>query len=229
MPTGEFDQKLERLLNDLVLQFDRAIELSLRAAEAYFNVQKDKARKVIDDDDAIDKVDVLIERRCVELLSLGVQDERRIRSVLMAAKVNNEVERIADCAVNVAEVVDLADDESPEVPNTFRVMANSVIGMLRETRKALADLDPDLANKVLRYDETVEQFKQELNIENQRKVASGDYPVPFAFRLRRVTANLERMADHCTNICMQVIYLAKGMTVKHRGTRWSEPSEPTVN
>lgn len=228
MSNEVFDSKLAQLKNDLVVQGDRVVSMMLRAVESYFERDQTRADQVLRDDDVIDRVDVEIERACIPLLAMGITDEHRIRSVLTFVKINNELERMADCAVNIAEVVLLDSTGDEEIPKTFRVMANSVIGMLRDANKALAEMNRELAERVLGYDDTVDQFKREISLDAQEEVAAGNMSVEFAFRIRRVVANLERTADHCTNICEQVIYLKTGMVVRHLPQGWSKPTLPNA-
>jgi len=228
MSTAEFDQKLAQLKDDLIAQGQRVLEMTLESVESYFEGDPGKAGRAVADETIIDRVDVEIEKSCIPLLALGVTDEHRIRSVLTFVKINNELERIADCAVNIADVVQMDSTGDEEIPKTFRVMANSVIGMLRDTTRALSELDRDLAERVLGYDDAVDRFKHEISLDAQAKVADGTFSVEFAFRLRRVIANLERIADHCTNICEQVIYLKTGMVVRHFPQGWSKPAPPEL-
>lgn len=228
MSTEQFDQKLAQLKHDLVTQGERVVDVTLRAVESYFEHDEAKARQAIADDADIDRVDVEIERACIPILALGVLDEHRIRSVLTFAKINNELERAADCAINIAEVVLLDSTGEEEIPKTFRVMANSVIGMARDANRSLADMDRELAERVLGYDDAVDRFKYEIGMDAQAKVANGAFSVEFAFRLHRVVSNLERIADHCTNICEQVIYLKTGLVVRHLPEGWSKPAPPDL-
>ena len=228
MSNETFDNKLAQLKNDLVVQGDRVVSMMMRAVEAYFDTDHARAEQVLRDDAVIDRVDIEIERACIPPLAMGITDEYRIRSVLTFVKINNELERIADCAVNIAEVVLLDPTGSEQIPKTFRVMANSVIGMLRDANRALGDMNRELAERVLGYDDTVDRFKHEISLDAQEEVAAGKMSVEFAFRLRRVVANLERTADHCTNICEQVIYLKTGMVVRHLPQGWSKPALPEV-
>jgi len=222
-----FDKKLEQLKSDLVTQGDRVFELLLRTSECCFDHDREKAADVIRGDEVIDRVDVEIERASIPLLAMGETDEHKIRFVLTIVKINNELERIADCAVNVAEVVVDAEPESQaEVPATFRVMANSVIGMVRDANRALAELNADLARQVLRFDDTVDKFNEEISLDTERKVASGEVSVAVGFRIRTVARAFERIADHATNICEQVIYLESGRIVRHVPSGWTEPELP---
>jgi phosphate transport system protein len=221
-----FSAKLARLKTDLVAQGGRANDMALRAVESFFDHDPAKASAVIESDAAVDKVNVEIERAAVPLLAMGETDEHSIRSVLMIVKINNELERIADCAVNIAETVS-GPRPKQAVPPTFRVMANSVVGILRDANRALEELNTHLAEQVLDFDDTVDQFKKQIVLDAEEKVASGASSAPAAFRLLTVTNNLERIADHCTNICEQVIYLESGMIVRHLPEGWTKPAPPT--
>lgn len=225
-----FAQRLASLKDDLIAQGNRVVDLALRAVESYFERDSASASAVVHADTLVDRVDVEIERASISLLATGggETDEHAIRSVLTIVKVNNELERIADLAVNIAEVALDSGRTNEVVPNTFRVMANSVIGMVRDANQALARLDTRLAERVLGFDDTVDRFKTEIILDAQQKVASGDFKVKFAFRLLTVVKSLERMADHSTNICEQLIYLETGQIVRHLPQGWSKPVAPEM-
>ena len=223
-----FAEKLAELREALVAQGHRVSDVALRAVESYFERDLKKAQAVVAGDELIDRVDIEIERASIPLLAMGETDEHSIRSVLTIVKVNNELERIADLAVNIAEVTLDSGQTTEKVPPTFRVMANSVLGMLRDSNKALASADVMLAEKVLGFDDTVDRFRTEISLDAQQKVASGEFGVKFAFRLMSVAKALERIADHCTNVCEQVIYLESGQIVRHLPEGWTKPAKPKV-
>ena len=224
---SSFQQRRDQLKADLVIQGDRVYEILLRSAECYFDRDRVKAASVISADGMIDKVDVDIERASIALLQGGVTDSYDIRFVLTIVKVNNELERIADCAVNIADVVvEQVEEIKEQPPATFRVMFNSVIGMVRDANRSLSELNVDLATQVLAFDDTVGEFKRQIGLDAETNVASGEYSIGFGFRLRRVTSQLERIADHCTNICEQVIYLESGKIVRHLPEGWTVPELP---
>lgn len=224
MPT--FSANLHELQSQLNAQGERVLGMLTLAVEAYFDHDEAKAKRVIEMDDAIDAVDVAIERSSIPLLGMGQTDESEIRRVLTIVKVNNELERIADCGVNIAEQVKGHQRLSEPTPATFRVMANSVLGMLRDSIRALAGSNADLARQVLLFDDTVDRFRNELIMHAQEQVALGAISVRFAFRLTGATRNMERIADHSTNICEQTIYLLTGKIVRHRPDGWSDPAPP---
>ncbi|MHC4128770.1 MAG: phosphate signaling complex protein PhoU [Planctomycetota bacterium] len=223
-----FPKKLAQLKSDLVTQGDRVNEMTLKSVDAFFDHDEAKAAEVVANDAIIDKVDVEIERASISLLAMGQAGEHEIRSVLTIVKINNELERIADGAVNIAETVQEYGELQEKIPPTFRVMANSVVGMLRDANRSLAQADTNLAEQVLAFDDTVDQFKREIILGAQEKVASGEFSAQFAFKLLAVTKAMERMADHCTNICEQVIYLESGLIVRHLPEGWTKPAPPEM-
>ena len=224
---SEFDRKLSQLKADLNTQGSRVSDQLLRAVEASFDGNETEAKSVIESDEVIDRVDVEIERACINLLRMGATEEHSIRSVLTIVKVNNEFERIADCAVIVAESAIDSENLISSAPPTFRVMANSVVGMSRDTTQALAEADTELAIRVLSFDDTVNRFRREIVLDVQNRTSSGDLDPLVAFKLLAVTRSLERIADHCKNICEQVIYLDTGKIVRHLPEGWTTPETPT--
>ena len=221
----EFQTKLTALYQKLDEQGRRVLLAALGSVDAFFDMDAAKADLVVEGDIEIDRIDVEIELESIQLLALSPTDDYEIRSVLTLVKVNNELERIADCAVSIGESVTHSPQNQP-IPQTFRVMANSVIGMIRDANRALRDRNPELARQVLLFDDTVDRFKREILKSAQTKIVSGEFDLDFGFGLLTVTKALERIADHSTNICEQVIYLETGRTVRHDPDGWSEPFEP---
>ena len=225
----DFAKRLERLRADLVEQGRRVQSLVESAFESLFDLDPAMADLVIERDNIIDKVDVDLEKASVKLLSdATIPDGDRslghahIRTLLTVVKVNNEFERIADLAVEVARRVKQSHGSVKVMPNTFRVMSNSVVGIIRDVNRALDRSDPDLALVVLQSEDAVETFKQAILRDAEERIAVGDLGVDEAF-LRHEIANLcERMADHCTNIAEQVIYTVTGKIVRHTDGRWEE-------
>lgn len=220
---ADLEARIPRIRTEILAQSERVYDLVLRAVDVAFDLDADRASAIEPDDETIDKADVAIEKMCVEALCLEHKSEYDVRSLVAITKINNELERIADRAVDISRVVsEYGDDFSETPPPTFRVMANSVIGIIRDANRALEELNVDLARQVLGFDETVASFKDEIGLDAERKVADGEFSVSFAFRLRSIVAQLERMADHATNICEQLIYLESGKTLVSRGGRWTD-------
>lgn len=224
---SNFVQLLERLKGDLLMQGNRVVEMLHCAVDTLFDGSIESAQSVIESDNTVDQVDVAIEQASIPLLSMGETNEYHIRSILTIVKVNNELERIADRAVNIAQaVIAYHEDEMQDLPPTFRVMGNSIIGMVRDAVQSLKDGDVPLAEQVLNLDDTIDRFKDEIGLDAEKHVASGEYEVRYGFRLRTIAAQYERIADHATNISEQVIYLETGKTVRHLEEGWTKPEDP---
>lgn len=233
MPTTRegFDKRIQRLKADLGDQGRRVQALLERAVEAAFDRDEARAQAVIADDDAIDRVDVQIEKAAVALLTDATRDgaaltEEQLRTVLTIVKVNNELERIADSGVKIAEQSHLFARLGATPPQTFRVMANSVIGILENTNRAFATIDKQAAQQALASDDCILAFKTALLRDIEEGVASGTKSVDIGFALQLMAAELDRVADHCTNIAEQVIYVHSGAIVRHSGGKWTAPAPP---
>ena len=154
---------------------------------------------------------------------------QQLRAILTIAKINNEMERVADVAAKLAElaqqVIAVASSGST-LPDTFRVMANSVIGILRDVNTAVLRSDPALANIVLQSQHAVTAFKSAILRDAEEKIAKGEMTVDVAFRLHEIASQCELIADHCTNMAEQVIYLTTGAIVRHLQNSWVELPRP---
>jgi phosphate transport system protein len=223
--SADMAQRIARLQGDLVEQGRRVLAMLEAAFDAAFARDAARAAAAEAQDDAIDAVDVAIERAAVQLLSDATRagaamEPSDLRAVLTIVKVNNELERIADCAVEVAGLVRRHAGTTGAYPDTFRVMANSVIGILRDTNIAVQRSDAALAKVVLQSQHAVTAFKAALLRDAEEKIARGVMQVDFAFQLHEMATECERIADHCTNIAEQVIYQTTGAIVRHTDAQW---------
>jgi len=225
MTDEQFQEDLQTLHEAINQQGDRVAALVLSAFDAVFNADADLAAKVITDDDKVDAVDIEIERNAIELVKKGLKSDRCIRMVLTIVKVNNELERIADLAADIAEQVVLVAHLNEPLPATTRMMVNSVIGMIRDANRSMRNLDSKIARTVLSSDDLVEQFKTTILREAQQHFAQSDYSVDFVLAMWRIASAANRIAAHATNICEQVIYVESGQIVRHSAEGWSEPRQ----
>ncbi len=226
----EFDDRMARLKSELVAQA-RAVQSAIeQALDGAFDKDASKARRAIELENQIDREDIRIERAAVSVLHeatiQGVRlDESDVRMVLTIVKVNNELERIADCAATIAERLPAMTAIGASLPPKFRVMSNSVIGIMQTTATALAHMDLTAAQIVLASDDATEAFKQAILRDTMRELARNVHTVEYAMALTSIASNLGRMADHCTNIAEQVIYVVTGKVVRHEGDKWTKPEE----
>jgi len=228
--TESYGKRIERLRADLVSQGRRVQALVEAAFAALIGGDERAAASTVELDDQIDRVDVEIERACVKLLAeasgagVGLTEEQ-FRSVLTVVKVNNELERTADRGVDIAERVGAIRQSCGELPRVFEVMTNSVVGIIRDTCEAFEKTDAHLARVVLRSEDTVEEFERQVLIGLEEQLATGSVKVETAFGLHEVSAACSRMADYCTNIAEQVLYVATGAIVRHTDQGWVDVGE----
>ncbi|MBX3361915.1 MAG: hypothetical protein KF912_07325 [Phycisphaeraceae bacterium] len=229
MPTTPegFANRIDGLRQDLAAQARRVQALVECAFDSFFSRDQQRAASVPRLDDEIDRIDVELERASVSLLadatSQGAQlDQLQLRHVLTIVKVNNELERIADVGVAIAEAVSRVPAAMPVCPPTLRVMTNSVVGIVRDVGLAVDRTDARLAKVVLQSEDAVAAFKAALLRNAEDQIASGKMSVDFAFVIHELATRCEDIADHCTNIAEQVLYLATGTIVRHQEGHWVE-------
>lgn len=221
----QFESELRDLRGSLASQGHAVTEMAARVFEAVYQRDVEAARAILSNDDEIDRADVEIERRAVDLLLRASRDacglrELAVRSVLTAVKVNNELERIADAATGVAERVIRLGDRTTPFPKTLLVMTNSVIGIVRDAVRAFDASDAELARAVLASEGAVLNFKDLIVRDAEQRVADGRMAVEVAFELHGIASLAVSMADHCTNISEQVIYETTGQIVRHTDGKW---------
>jgi len=230
-PDG-FAQRISDLKADLVGQA-RSVQTLVEAGfDAAFARDQAAARRVVEMDDHSDRVDVALERSAVALLTDATAqgaalDPAQLRMVLTIVKVNNELERIADAGVIVGEMVGPMLQTGVTLPDNFRVMTNSVVGILRDASLSLERSDPHLAKVVLASEDAVEAFKRAILRDAQVQVSTGRLNVDAAFVVHELATLCEIMSQHCTNIAEQALYAATGTIVRHMGGHWEEIPTPS--
>ncbi|MEL7484113.1 MAG: phosphate uptake regulator PhoU [Planctomycetota bacterium] len=220
-----FTTKLELIRAELNAQGRRVVAICDAAFEAFFEDDADAAKRAAALDDEIDRVDVALEQQAVTMLCDAAREANelapeQLREVLVVVKANNELERIADCAVHISDHV--AQRSGAEIPETFRVLCNSVIGIVRDVCRSLENRDPVTAKLVLRAEDTVRGFKNAVLKDAEQRIASGEMAVDTAFLLHELASCCEHIADHSTNMAEQVLYAVTGTIVRHCEAGWIE-------
>ena len=185
-------------------------------AEAVENRDVAIAQKIIATDWEIDEMEVEVEEECLKILALHQPVAVDLRFLVAAIKINNDLERIGDQAVNIAERV-LTISKRPEVNFVFDYapMAEKAEEMLRLSLDALVNVDEDLAFKVITMDDEVDASKAEAYDRIKNAIKENPNRVGYLINLLLISRHLERLADHATNIAEEVIYLVEGEIVRH--------------
>ncbi len=174
------------------------------------------AQKIIDRDWEIDEMEVEIEEECLKILALHQPVAVDLRFLVTAIKINNDLERIGDQAVNIAERV-LVIAKRPEMDFIFDYtpMAEKAEEMLSLSLDALVNLDVDLAFKVITLDDSVDDIKMEAYDRIKKAIKANPQRVGYLINLLLISRHIERLADHTTHLAEEVIYLIEGEIVRH--------------
>jgi len=192
---------------------ERAIALSIRAL---VNRDSELAEQVIREDDAIDRMEVEIDGLCVDLLALKQPAASDLRFVVSTARVAPVVERIADHAVNIAKhALSLNEQPALELYIDLPRMAAVVQDMLVEGLDAFTAGDPEKARENIERDDEVDLFYDRSYVELIRAMTARPSLIEQGVQWAFVLKHLERIADYVTNICEQIVYMARGQVIKH--------------
>lgn len=174
------------------------------------------AQKIIDSDWEIDEMEVEVEEECLKILALYQPVAVDLRFLVATIKINNDLERIGDEAVNIAERLLVITKRPPmDFVFDYTPMAQKVQSMLKMSLDALVNLDADIAFKVITMDDEVDDIQ--VQAYDRIKVALKEHAdrAGYLVNLLLISRHLERLADHCTNIAEEVVYLVEGEIVRH--------------
>jgi phosphate transport system protein len=206
-------ERLKRQLLSLCALVEEQVQL---AVQALLDRDPDMARRVVQRDIDIDHREVEVEEECLKTLALHQPVASDLRLIVAAMKINNDLERIGDLAVNIArKAVNFASQTPMEIPFDLAGMWDKTHSMLRDSLDALVNLNPVLANDVCARDTEVDHMKREIRQSAESMMQRDPAKVPVLLTLLAVSRNLERIADHATNIGEDVIYLAEGRIIRH--------------
>ena len=174
------------------------------------------AKKVLESDEEIDRIEVEIEEDCLKVLALHQPVASDLRYIIAILKMNSDLERIGDLAVNIAHrAKSLVRIKGVMPALDFEGMALSARAMLRDSLKSMIDLDSNLARRVCAADDEIDTRNRNLHKELVSLIQKHpDQAETFTYCMS-VARNLERIADHATNIAEDVIYLKEGEIVRH--------------
>jgi len=208
---------VDKLKKKLIALCARVEEQLLQAVMSIKNRDEELATQVITTDYQIDQNEVDIEEDCLKILALHQPVAIDLRFIVTALKINNDLERIGDLSVNIAERSQfLANQTSLPIPFDFDVMAAKAQTMLRKSIDALVNMDCDLANEVCAMDDEVDAMNREMYDQVKKGVRENPDNIECLTHILSVSRHLERIADHATNIAEDVIYMAEGRIVRHK-------------
>ncbi len=214
-----FSEKLEDLRRNLILMGGEVERQIQHAIEALTEVDAKKAADVIAADAEIDRMEMVVEEQAVQLLALQQPVAVDLRFLVAALKINNDLERIGDHAVNIAEGAERLAGQKPFKPFIdINYMAEVAMTMLKQSLDAFVNRDASLAKQVIKKDDILDD--KNISIIRELLTYMAEYPnlITYCLELISVSKNLERVGDLASNICEDTIYMAEARWVKHHAT-----------
>jgi phosphate transport system protein len=191
-----------------------------RIAKAIAAVIKHDARlalEVVEGDTEIDQMEVEVEEDCLKILALYQPVAIDLRFVVGVLKINNDLERMADHAVNIARRAEyLATYPNADLPADLEVMLQKTQTMVRDSLDALVRQDPVLARSVCASDTEVDQLNRQMHVLIQQEIRTNPERVELCIHQLSVSRQLERIADLATNVAEDVVYTVEGEIIRHR-------------
>ncbi len=220
-----FTDLLEHLRRQLIAM-GAEVESQIRVAiEALTEGDAAKARAVCERDPVINDLEVRNEEAVIHLLATQQPVASDLRLLVAAIRINADLERIGDHAVNIAEAAERFAGVKPFKPwIDIPYMAEVVRGMLRDALDAFVRRDPVLAKAVLLRDDIVDGKNLSIIRELLTYMAENPALISRSIEIMSISKNLERVADLSTNIAEETIFIAEGLVIKHMGKLGEEPS-----
>lgn len=212
-----FQRELDKI-KKMILSLGALVEQGVhRIKQALDDRDVALAKEIMHLDHEIDEMEVEIEEECLKIIALHQPVAADLRFLIAVIKINNDLERIGDQVVNIAQrVVRMA--KRPVAPYQFDYaeMAEKAEAMLRMSLDSLVNQDLDLAIKVMHLDDEVDKLKNDAYDRIKQAIADGvAEDIGYMINLLLVSRHIERLGDHATNIAEEVIYMIEGEIVRH--------------
>jgi len=205
--------KLNSQLLTLGAQVEENVHLAVKAIDRR---DAQMAAKVIDDDLEIDCKEVDLEEECLEILALHQPVAIDLRHIIAVLKINKDLERAGDLAVNIAETaIDISSRLKMGIPKDYFVMAQQTQSMLKKSLDAFVNMSVESAYQVLAEDDEVDHKKHTLHKQFEGRLLEEPDLIQPLIHLFLVSRHLERIADLATNVAEEVIYMVTGEIVRH--------------
>ncbi len=218
MTRTRFQHGLDQLKEKLLMMGGLAEQAVERAVEGYRRRDQKICQSVLTNEVEINRAEREIDELGLDLLAMQQPMAVDLRFIMACMKINADLERVGDQAVNIAErgleVITLPDVELPvDIPR----MASTVSGMVRRSLEAFVTANAELAEAILKMDDIVDRMDDDIYIALVEKMRHNPSITSQALDALLVSRNLERVADHATNIAEDVIFWVRGADVRHGG------------
>ena len=212
-------QEIEKLKSKLLTLAANAKDAVVKAVKSVDERDAGLAQTVVDGDLTIDRAEVDLEEDCLKILALYQPVATDLRLIVSVMKINNDIERIGDLAVNIAErALFLCTVPPIEAPSDLAEMRTKALAMLTGSLDSLVRQNTKRAREVRAGDDEVDELNRQVFREFSAAVRKNPDHVECLLSYLSVGRHLERIADYATNIAEDVIYLMEGEIVRHKPT-----------
>ena len=212
-------QDMEEAYHRLLALSGNVEEMIGNAVKSLMAKNRELALQVIQSDSDIDRTEVRIEEECLKMLALHQPVAADLRRLTTMMKINNDLERMADLACNIAErTSSLEIDSQFTIPTSINSMAEQTIGMVRDSLHAFINLDIDLAFQVIQRDSQVDQLNVQV-IDTLMESMRESECISDAINCFSASRHLEQIADHATSVAEDVVYMVNGVIVRHQHSK----------
>ena len=209
----EIDELKKQLLS-LCAVVHEQVELAVRAL---INRDEGLAREVQKNDADVDRREVEVEEECLKILALYQPVAIDLRFIVAVLKINNDLERIGDLAVNIARKARaLAVAPPAAMPFDLAGMSEKTKAMLRDSLDAMVNMDSERAIEICGRDDEIDSMKHDIRRQAEEMIAEDPSQTKVLLRLMAVSRNLERIADLATNIAEDVVYMVESKIIRNR-------------
>ncbi|MGE5314084.1 MAG: phosphate signaling complex protein PhoU [Acidobacteriota bacterium] len=212
-----FEQILQELKSALIKMASLAEDAIEKSMEAVLTENKELADQIAHGDETINSMEIQIDNLIVELLALQQPVASDLRLILAASKINNDLERIGDHAVNLAESALNLNTKGQPVAQRADIERMTQLSrrMLSDAVDAFVHLDANIGEAVVLMDDSVDNLNRKVTHELMELMKVEPESIEQAIEFIRVSRNLERVADLATNIAEEVVFIARAKVIKH--------------
>jgi len=221
MTRSRFQQGLDDLKEKLLRMGGLAEKAIERSAEAYRTRDAKYCQMVLSGEADINQSEREIDELALDLLAMQQPMAVDLRFILAVVKINADLERVGDQAVNISQrVLDLISEPEVQLPVDISRMAESASTMVQRALESFLDGKAEIAETVLQMDNIVDRMKDEAFVVLVQKMIHEPHTTRAALNVLLIARNLERIADHATNIAEDVIFWVRGADVRHGGAHY---------
>lgn len=212
----KYEEDLKKLREEILYMGGLVEDQIQKAVKSLVDRDSELAKIIIERDHEVNRLDVEIDDLCIRLLALHQPAGKDLRFITTGLKITTDLERIGDMSVNTCERA-LELNQEPQLKPYIDIprMARIAQRMIRESLDAFVREDTDLALKVCKDDEEIDQLNSQIFREVISFMIEDPHTVSRAMKLSSISKYLERMADHATNIAEMVIFMVKGKSIRH--------------